>query len=281
MNNMNYDEFREELLRLIREKSDNNLSEDMVRIEDVGERSLIYMKDLYQQYIEGAGLSTCAEFTLEICYTVPDVELKEHFSNWNQTKSKIEIRLINKNWNQEYLEDIPYKEFLDLALYCKLIFKKNEAGTIGVAVNESMLLRWGIEEQELWGEALKNLMNENFTICNIDNATGISSAALQSILGAPPLDDESYFLTNKYHNIGAVGILHTDLLEKFSRRIGCDFYILPSSVNEVVLVPDRVKRNPVDLGRFVAKNNKDYFDGSELSDNVYYYRSAMRKIEMA
>ncbi len=53
MNNMNYDEFREELLRLIREKSDNNLSEDMVRIEDVGERSLIYMKDLYQQYIEG------------------------------------------------------------------------------------------------------------------------------------------------------------------------------------------------------------------------------------
>lgn len=64
MNNMNYDEFREELLRLIREKSDNNLSEDMVRIEDVGERSLIYMKDLYQQYIEGAGLSTCAEFTL-------------------------------------------------------------------------------------------------------------------------------------------------------------------------------------------------------------------------
>ncbi len=99
--------------------------------------------------------------------------------------------------------------------------------------------------------------------------------------GEPPLDDESYVLTNKYHNNGAVGILHTDLLEKFSRRIGCDFYILPSSVNEVVLVPDRVKRNPVDLGRFVAKNNKDYFDGSELSDNVYYYRSAMRKIEMA
>lgn len=144
-----------------------------------------------------------------------------------------------------------------------------------------MLLAWGIEEHELWGEAVKKLMNEDFTICNIDNATGISSAALKGSLGVPPLDDQSYVLTNKYHNNGAVGILRTDLLEKFSRRIGCDFYILPSSVNEVMLVPDRVKRNPVDLRRFVAKNNKDYCDGSELSDNVYYYRSAMRKIEMA
>lgn len=280
MNNMNYDEFRKELLRLIQEKSDNNLSEDVVRIEDACERSLIYMEGLYLQYIEGADLFTCAEFALEICHAKPEGELKEHFSNWNQAKSKIEIRLLNKNWNQEYLDGIPYKEFLDLALYCKLIYEKNENGKIGVAVDESMLLAWGIEEHELWGEAVKNLMNEDFTVCNIDNATGISSAALKSILGVPPLDDKSYVLTNKYHNNGAVGILRTDLLEKFSRRIGCDFYILPSSVNEVVLVPDRVKRNPVDLRRFVAKNNKDYRDGSELSDNVYYYRSAMRKIEI-
>ena len=47
-----------------------------------------------------------------------------------------------------------------------------------------------------------------------------------------------------------------------------------------MLVPDRVKRNPVDLRRFVAKNNKDYRAGSELSDNMYYYRSAMSKVEI-
>lgn len=143
MNNMNYAEFRKELLRLIQEKSDNNLSEDVVRIEDACERSLIYMEGLYLQYIEGADLSICAEFALEICHAELEGELKEHFSNWNQAKSKIEIRLINKNWNQEYLEGIPYKEFLDLTLYCKLIYEKNENGKIGVAVDESMLLAGG------------------------------------------------------------------------------------------------------------------------------------------
>ena len=68
-------------------------------------------------------------------------------------------------------------------------YEKNENGKIGVAVDESMLLAWGIEEHELWGEAVKKLMNEDFTICNIDNATGISSAALKGSLGVPPLDD--------------------------------------------------------------------------------------------
>ena len=41
-----------------------------------------------------------------------------------------------------------------------------------------------------------------------------------------------YVLTNKYQNRGAVGMLRTDLLEKFVEWGGCDLYILPNSIHE-------------------------------------------------
>lgn len=86
---------------------------------------------------------------------------------------------------------------------------------------------------------------------------------------------------NKYQNRGAVGMLRTDLLEKFAEQGGCDLYILPSSIHEALLLKD--DKMPVnELREMVRSVNRGVVDEMDrLSDEVYYYRRGSGKVEIA
>ena len=86
---------------------------------------------------------------------------------------------------------------------------------------------------------------------------------------------------NKYQNLGAVGMLRTDLLEKFAEQGGCDLYILPSPIHEVLLLKD--DKMPVnELREMVRSVNRGVVDEMDrLSDEVYYYRRGSGKEEIA
>ena len=86
---------------------------------------------------------------------------------------------------------------------------------------------------------------------------------------------------NKYQNRGAVGMFRTDLLEKFAEQGGCDLYILPSSIHEVLLLKD--DEMPVDeLRRMVRSVNRCVVDEMDrLSDEVYHYQRGSGKLEIA
>ena len=60
-------------------------------------------------------------------------------------------------------------------------------------------------------------------------------------------------------------------MKKFAEQIQGNLYILPSSANEVILLPDRGDKSPEFLRSLVKKNNKDYASEEDLSENIYYY----------
>ena len=74
-------------------------------------------------------------------------------------------------------------------------------------------------------------------------------------------------------------MMRFDLLESFAEK-KCNFYILPSSLNEVILIPDRGGRTPDFLRSLVKKNNKDYPEEGNLSENIYYYRRGKKQLEV-
>ena len=47
----------------------------------------------------------------------------------------------------------------------------------------------------------------------------------------------SYVLSNKLRNYGAACIAYPHVLEMIGGILGTDYYVLPSSVHEVVIVP--------------------------------------------
>lgn len=187
---------------------------------------------------------------------------------------------MNWEWNKDELRDIPHKKYMDLAVYCRVVLAQNEDGIVSTVVKNSMLRYLEIEEIDLWEAARNNFHKENYLIRHIDEETGLIGSYLNKFLNLSDQEDETYILTNEYHNNGAVGMMRFDLLESFAEQKKRNLYILPSSLNEVILIPDRGDRTPDFLRSLVKKNNKDYPEEGDLSENIYYYRRGKKQLEV-
>lgn len=71
---------------------------------------------------------------------------------------------------------------------------------------------------------------------------------------------------------GAVSLLYPDVLQSFAQETGHGCYILPASVNEVILLPKGREETRELLYGMVASANRQMEDReSYLSDSVYYF----------
>ena len=85
-----------------------------------------------------------------------------------------------------------------------------------------------------------------------------------------------YVATNSKKLNGAGVMLYDGLLREFADRIGKSFFILPSSIHEVILIPDTF-----DMKAMVQEVNGTEVSPEEvLSDSVYRYDIDTDRIEM-
>ena len=91
-----------------------------------------------------------------------------------------------------------------------------------------------------------------------------------------------YVLTNKDNSFGAAAMLYTGMLEKAAEAIQEDrIFILPSSVHEVLLVPDRGDFTSEQLREMVTEINATQVAPDEvLTDNVYEYDARKKELTM-
>ena len=294
MKHMDYDDFKERLLGELKERLRKSIRVEIIPVnkngiirEAVGMeeglnemKPLVYVENLYDQYCIGAALSTCAGFVMGLYKAIPEFHAEQYFETWEEVKPKITIRLVNWEWNRDELTEIPYQKYLDLAVYCRIVLGKNEDGIISNVVRKSMLRYWKTSESELWETAKSNFQREEFLIRHIDDEIGYPKRYLDKFANLYGKKDETYVLTNEYRNHGASAMLRMDILGKFAERMNGDLFILPSSLNEVILLPDRKDREPDFLRSLVQKNNRDYAVDEELSENLYYYRREKNRIEV-
>lgn len=295
MKNMSYEEFKKRLLGMLRERlrdsikseiipvnKNNGIMKETVGIENGidGLKPLVYVESLYDQYCIGADLSACVSFVIGLYRAMPDLHMEQYFETWEAVKPRITVRIVNWEWNKDELRDIPHKKYMDLAVYCRVVLAQNEDGIVSTVVKNSMLRYLEVEEKELWETARHNFQKENYLIRHIDEETGLTGSYLNKLFNLSDQEDETHILTNEYHNNGAVGMMRFDLLDRFAEQKKCNLYILPNSLNEVILIPDRGDRTPDFLRSLVKKNNKDYPDEGDLSENIYYYRRGKKQLEI-
>ena len=87
-----------------------------------------------------------------------------------------------------------------------------------------------------------------------------------------PPEDRMYVLCNKDKIYGASILLDQKLMQSVIDRIGNEFYILPSSVHECLVVPASQDMEPSDLVAMVLEVNSTTVSNEErLSNNIYTY----------
>ena len=91
-----------------------------------------------------------------------------------------------------------------------------------------------------------------------------------------------YVATVPDKNSGAGVIAYQDFMDQAVERIGGDFFVIPSSINEILLVPDNGDMTADALRDMVQEvNAKEVSPEERLSDNVYHYDSKDHVFELA
>ncbi len=245
----------------------------------------IYLNSYYEDYCSGKDISTIVQHilhTYELTKPKENIDL-QFFTDYEQVKPHIVFRLINYEKNQQLLKEVPFIGYLDLAIVFYYLMDNSENGYATILIRQSHLDYWQVSIHELYQQAKKN--TPLLLSCEVENLFTFTKQALEQkgILDIPDLSDTPplFVLSNKNHLFGAGCILYTSILEDFGNKIKSNFYILPSSVHEVILYPSQKNDQYFNLSQMVQDINRTQVAEEEvLSDHVYFYNRSERQICM-
>lgn len=190
------------------------------------------------------------------------------FRNFDSVEDKLSFKLVGLKDNKEYLEDIPYRRFEDLAMVPICMVRNSEIGVGHITIRNSHLDLWGITYDRLW----KNLM-ENST-----KTAEVKIKTMPDFLGEDYINDfdilqNIIIVSNKEQNYGTGAVLYPGVLENISDKYGKNLYVLPASVHEVLVLPEQGEENEAEmLEAIVRQVNAGVLSKEDfLSDKIYYY----------
>lgn len=234
----------------------------------------IYLKEFYEWFKDGVELK---EIAAEIVRRNNEYKLKESldigfFVNYEKAKSRIVFKLINRKMNRKLLEKIPYVNYMDLVMVFYYLIHDEEAGNATILIHNSHLNMWEVTVEEVYRQARANtpvLLPAAITGMReiIEQMMGDSKEVESLMEGGFPM----YVMTNSMKMNGAATMAYPNVLQNFANAIGKNVYIIPSSVHEVILVPETGTEGGC-LNDMVKEVNETQVDPKEvLADHVYYY----------
>lgn len=245
----------------------------------------IPLKEFYNKYLE-KGMDWCVIAAVSILGTGESISKEELFQTWEAVRKKIRIELVNHAWNEELLKTVPHKDFLDFAILFRVRICETEYASAGYAVSKEMMDYWGIDMEEMSEQAFQNLYKEEtFEISSLlkEISRIIGDECKEDISEDDTEDNEDdsiFVFTNRYRTKGASGMLRTDLLAEFAKEQDRDLIILPSSVHELLLVPDHGGYDIEALRDMVREINRGSVEKEEwLSSEIYVYRRKNKRVE--
>lgn len=276
--------------------NDTHLTGLTIRTEESNIAPTIYLEGMFERY--KAGNAAIPVIVSEIISLYESHKVTMPFdasmiTDFSACKAKVCFKLVNADRNKELLSDAPHLIVCDdLAVLFYILVSNDGEGTATITIRTNMSDLWGVDEDELFKIALVNTQR-------LFRGSVMSMASVMMELLSDRMDEENtkefydmvvsdedmvpmYVCTNTQKINGAGVLLYKDLLKEFAERVGNDFYILPSSIHETLLVPVSKEMQIEYLRSMVREVNATQVAPEEvLSDNVYIYRREDDKISLA
>lgn len=251
---------------------------------------IIYLDEYYKKYKSTNDIDGCVESIIkmykEATYKNMDEMIIDVF-DWNKVSSRIYPIIMSKKMNSKLLKNLVYTTYLDFAVCYTIrlneLAQDTDEAIVSIRVRDDMLERWGINEEELHNKALENMKYDGYNIKSM--ATVIKELMFNCNGSCTPeeienVESEMYVLTNRSKIRGATGILNQELLEQFAEQFNSNYYILPSSVHEVILLIEEESMDVGELNEMVRQINEDQVPREDvLEEHVYYYNRKKQEIE--
>lgn len=186
---------------------------------------------------------------------------------------KIGLRLLEASRNREYLKETPYMSVGNgLVLVCDVRVDEHLEGYYSAVVNNDLLKVMGREKADVFKEAIGEAWNvDRPVLCTMESR--LFGEPETNLLDEPgELGTGMYILSNTSGIHGAAALFYPDVQEKISQALGENYYALPSSTEEFIIVPESKGMGPKEFTSMVLDANRTVVDPSQvLSDKVLRY----------
>ena len=243
----------------------------------------IYADDLYAMFNDGYSISEIAVNearkleSMKLTMPGPPVLTQE------TAQQNLYCVVINTADNEELLKNVPHETLEDLSVVAR--FRVGEDGSFLVTNEICKTLQMTSEEVmeaahantdhqeykcQTMGEVMREMMLKD----------GMPEDYTDELIHMQGEQCPMWILTNKSKADGAVAIASQEALKAAHEKIGEDYYVLPSSRHEVILVPQRFVSDIQDLKDMVRSvNETEVSKVDKLSDSVYRFDG--RKLAIA
>lgn len=203
--------------------------------------------------------------------------------HYNEIKEKIMPRLISIAGNEEMLADMPHRKIEDMAMIYSIVFETEPNLKTGFITYEVLEILEATEEQlyedamtaapELLPATIRNINGLLFDLAEMSEMPELYDACIELPLA------RMYVVSNNIYTSGASAILYPKTLKQLSNEFG-SFFVLPSSINEVIIMPESAG-TPVDVLKEIVKevNATEVAPEDKLTDSVYYYNAVTREFK--
>lgn len=211
---------------------------------------------IYSKYVDGAwDMSDCTDY-LDSIFT-RKMEMPVDTSdviNWGWAQSRLYFRLlgtagsgINREVEDMYL--IPYIQL-------------TSDDSAAIRVTDKLIHIWGVTVDDVFAAA-----ETNQNVLRPVNIRNISE-----VLGMSDEEFPIYIVSNSIGSFGASAILYPGVADKLHSILNGDFYVLPSSVHEMIAIPKCAEFSINTLAEMVASINRtSVADCDRLTDSIYTY----------
>ena len=247
----------------------------------------IYIDELYEKYLVGASLEALRDEVINIYHeamrhpmpVVEDVLSRKYLAE------NAFISLIGYESNIDYARDIVGEVvFGNLLAMVRVAVTSPDSnperdGIQSFALTQSALESTGLTGAEIIAAAKANTIEKGFDCIEMNEMAQMIAECLPDFgdIAAPPIP--MYILTNKEKCFGASAMCDYTLLKGIWKTIG-DFYILPSSIHEVIVMAEDEDVSSKELAELVQNVNSDAVPVEEkLVDSVYRFDGiAVRRV---
>lgn len=261
----------------------NNMEMDGLEIK-AQDSKIISSIDIESYYRSDVDIEkACAEIIKS--YERIPISIKEFFeisADYSKLKNSLQLRVVNKDDNNlKFLQKGIYR-FNDVgAEIVYLELKRGEDYNTSYRVTADMLELYGLTEEEVFSDAIENTQKKNPIIINGIYETICEIIGEDATQDKDRQNDDIYVISNKEKLFGAAVLSYPDSLKLIRETVGEKFYILPSSIHEVLAVSqDTVPLGAIELREMVREINRTEVEPQDiLSNEVFEYDAEHNRLK--
>jgi len=286
------EEYKESSVSIMHTLKQNDVERTSISIRMPEETicPVIYLEPFYDAYENGKTMdSILKEISMVRINSVDDSLRRFDYGaimDYSYVQGRLQTRLYDTERNAKKLKELVHKNLGDFSAAYSIDMGGDANHSMAVMVKPELFMNWGITEEKLHEDSLKADLGRNPRLCSLFSMIECITEGRQAVnymehpeLIKKDMDTPMLILTNGTSSFGASLIIHPDIQEKIAECMGGDYYVLPSSVHEVIIVPadGRAELSVRELNDMVRQINETQVAPEEqLSDKVQYYDSRKR-----